>query len=285
MNSWGFGNAAWVFSLKRLRPGTAIKVSNKTSIKASFKASVHGAVHVLARACTISLCMLSLLVLLGHPETATAAAKNTVATVHESAYEPQLVWAWNLNAPLNINMQVSDDFYGGEPKSLENKKKYLYLLNEWWNVTTRKEVLAAAHLLINSKVNDPQSMQHITPLLDSRDQEVSSRLLSIEIQNEVRQHQDTLTRHGLRGWDLARVQTLLGWAYMADLLTFREAREQALEAAAQTRKQFSSYEDMSKSYRMGYLLWTRNMDKYEKRKALLDNLLKDPDSPWVKQAW
>lgn len=217
--------------------------------------------------------------------TAWAAGKNTVATVHESAYEDELVWAWSLNAPLNTNMQVSNDFYGGEPKSLENKKKYLHLLKDWWNVTTRKEVLAAAHLLINSKADDQQTMKHILPLLESNTQEISNKLLSIEIQNEVRQHQEVLMRHGLRGWDLTRVQTLLGWAYMADLLTFREAREQALTAAAQTRKQFSTREEMTKSYRMGYLLWTRDMDKYEKRKALLDKMLKDPDSPWVKQPW
>jgi hypothetical protein len=214
-----------------------------------------------------------------------AAGKNTVATVHESAYENELVWAWSLNAPLNKNMQVSNDFYGGEPKSLEAKKKYLYLLKEWWNVTTRKEVLATAHLLINTKVSDQQSMKHILPLLESSDQEISSKLLSIEIQNEVRQHQDILMRHGLRGWDLTRVQTLLGWAYMADLISFREAREHALQAATQTKKQFSSHEEMSKSYRMGYLLWTRDMDKYEKRKAQLDKMLKDPESPWVKFPW
>lgn len=236
-------------------------------------------------ACAISLCAASTLFLLGHPGTAIAAGKNNVATVNESAYEDQLVWAWALNAPLNQNMQVSNDFYGGEPKSLEAKKKYLYLLTEWWNVTSRKEVLATAHLLINSKVTDQQSMKHILPLLETGNSEISSKLLSLEIQNEVRQHQDILMRHGLRGWDLTRVQTLLGWAYMADLITFREAREHALEAAAQTRKQFSSYEDLSKSYRMGYLLWTRDMDKYEKRKALLDKMLKDPESPWVKSPW
>lgn len=194
--------------------------------------------------------------------------------------DAQLIWAFNLNAPLNLNMGVFTNLYGGEPKNRENVRKYQYLLKEWWNVTNRRELVANANNLTNSKPSDMHGVHNMMPLLEGRRGEISTTILASEIQTEIRDHQDILKVHGLRAWDLARVQTLVAWGYMADYLTIEEAKRMANLASDSARQQFPTAREWAESYLMGYLLWVRNMDKYEARRKVVDQLLQRPDGLW-----
>lgn len=62
-------------------------------------------------------------------------------------------------------------------------------------------------------------------------------------------------RQGMLAWDLVRVLSILGGAYMGGIMEYEEAAKIALEACRTLQNNFSSWDDMVGSYTLGYQYW------------------------------
>ncbi len=88
-------------------------------------------------------------------------------------------------------------------------------------------------------------------------------------------------KQGMLGWDLVRVLSIVGGAYMGGCMEYEEASEIALKACRLLQENFSSWDDMVGSYTLGYQLWrgkrrTDRLKYYKKlRKSWIYNIAWD----------
>lgn len=78
---------------------------------------------------------------------------------------------------------------------------------------------------------------------------------------------------GLLGWDLVRVLSVVGGAYMGGAIKYEEAGRIAIDACRLIQKNFSSWDELVGSYTLGYYLWRKekNNDRlryYKSQKRL-----------------
>lgn len=62
-------------------------------------------------------------------------------------------------------------------------------------------------------------------------------------------------RQGMLAWDLVRILSIVGGAYMGGVMEYGEAAEIALKTCRILQENFSSWDDMVGSYTLGYQLW------------------------------
>lgn len=62
-------------------------------------------------------------------------------------------------------------------------------------------------------------------------------------------------KQGMLAWDLVRVLSILGGAYMGGIMEYEEAAKIALETCKILQDNFSSWDDMVGSYTLGYQYW------------------------------
>ncbi len=75
---------------------------------------------------------------------------------------------------------------------------------------------------------------------------------------------------GVLAWDLLRVLSVVGGAYMVGIMEYDEAARIALEACRKLQENFSSWDDMAENYTLGYQLWRgkRKKDRLNYYKSL-----------------
>ncbi len=62
-------------------------------------------------------------------------------------------------------------------------------------------------------------------------------------------------KQGMLAWDLVRALSIVGGAYMGNIMEYGEAAQIALEVCRQLQENFSSWDDMVGSYTLGYQFW------------------------------
>lgn len=62
-------------------------------------------------------------------------------------------------------------------------------------------------------------------------------------------------KQGMLAWDLVRVLSVVGGAYMGGIMKYSEAAQIALETCRLLQRNFSSWDDMVGSYTLGYQFW------------------------------
>ena len=62
-------------------------------------------------------------------------------------------------------------------------------------------------------------------------------------------------KQGMLGWDLVRVLSIVGGAYMGGTMEYREAAKIALDTCRLMQESFLSWDDMVGSYTLGYQFW------------------------------
>ena len=71
-------------------------------------------------------------------------------------------------------------------------------------------------------------------------------------------------------WDLVRVLSIVGGAYMGGIMEYKEAVEIAFEACKRLQENFTSWDDMVANYTLGYQFWRdkRQKDRWKYYKKL-----------------
>lgn len=80
------------------------------------------------------------------------------------------------------------------------------------------------------------------------------------------------------GWQLGRAPMVLGFAYIAEMITREELLEYSLEAALAIQQTFSTWQELMESYLEGYAAWARRRKHIAHRRRVLRELLGDPQS-------
>lgn len=157
-----------------------------------------------------------------------------------------LLWAWSMNAVLNERNGVSNDIYAGREKSPRLYEESRDVLREWWGVHNREDALKTIDNLSNMRMGQANFEKNWVPLLHKSELEVRS-VLDDELWVFGRMALDNrefLRVHGVRGWDLTRVQAVIGWAWLADWITLPEARELALTAVQRAQQEFNGWSSL-----------------------------------------
>ncbi|MBR1693187.1 MAG: DUF1266 domain-containing protein [Lachnospiraceae bacterium] len=88
---------------------------------------------------------------------------------------------------------------------------------------------------------------------------LSSEKLALKYTDfELRIFEETKKKYpgqGMLGWDLVRVLSIVGGAYMGGIMEYKEAAGIALTACRMLQENFSSWDDMVGSYTLGYQFW------------------------------
>lgn len=71
----------------------------------------------------------------------------------------------------------------------------------------------------------------------------------------------TYPKQGWIAWDLVRLLSVVGGAYMGGIMEYEEAAQMALEACKYLQENFSSWDDMVGNYTLGYQFWRRKKKK------------------------
>lgn len=93
-----------------------------------------------------------------------------------------------------------------------------------------------------------------------------------QFQNELLEEmKQKYPKQGMLAWDLVRVLSIVGGAYMGGIMEYEEAARIALEACKRLQMNFSSWDDMVGNYTLGYQFWrgekkTDRLNYYKKLK-------------------
>ena len=66
---------------------------------------------------------------------------------------------------------------------------------------------------------------------------------------------------GMLAWDLVRVLSIVGGAYMGGIMEYKEAVKIAFEACKRLQENFTSWDDMVANYTLGYQFWRDKRQK------------------------
>ena len=201
--------------------------------------------------------------------------------------DPPLLWAWSMNAVLNERNGVSNDIYAGQAKTHKGSGQFRELLQEWWRCHSREDALKTIDDLSNMRMGQANYEKNWAPLVERSEPEVRS-LLDDELWVFGRMALDNrefLRVHGVKGWDLTRVQAVIGWAWLADWITLPEARELALTAAQRAQQEFNGWSSLGLSYLLGFAAWKPEVQAIRERQSSVQNLVHSPDSVWSRRPW
>ena len=192
-----------------------------------------------------------------------------------------------MNAVLNERNGVSNDIYAGKEKTPQIHEEFREVLRNHWGDHTRADALKTIDDLSNMRMGQANFEKNWVPLLDKPESEVRT-LLGDELWvsgRMVLDHREFLRVHGVKGWDLTRAQGVISFAWLADWITMKEARELALTAAQRAQQEFSGWSGLGLSYLVGFAVWKPEAQAIRERQSIVDNLLQSPDSAWARRPW
>lgn len=99
--------------------------------------------------------------------------------------------------------------------------------------------------------------------------EITSKYTDYEIKL-LKEMKEKYPNQGMIGWDLVRVLSIVGGAYMGGIMEYEEAAQIALQACRLLQENFSSWDDMVSNYTLGYQFWrgARKKDRLKYYKKL-----------------
>jgi hypothetical protein len=95
--------------------------------------------------------------------------------------------------------------------------------------------------------------------------------------------QDGLTQDvpNMLVWDLGRLINIARFAFDAGLIDRPTALSYIRDAALQVKRHYGSWKELSVGYQFGRAVWG-GLGEYEELKEGMEQLLTEPDSPWVR---
>lgn len=210
------------------------------------------------------------------------------------SYE-QLHYGYSVAAILATYNNEELDILGGDPRCKKYCKMHRESLKEWWGITSRQDLFGMVeklkrglhnNIFVDVKdrieyLSDKEYMEE----LDKFPKPSQKRDLQI-----VRKYGKDLGQKGILGWDLSRIITITGGAYLAGFLEYEEANEIIMDVARRVQNTFSSWEEIWQNYLIGYEFWSGDYpeDKesaLSERWKIYDNLINDSTSPCDTLNW
>lgn len=86
-------------------------------------------------------------------------------------------------------------------------------------------------------------------------------------------------------WDLVRATNIARWGYLSGYFTLEEMYKLMEEVAETVKKTFSSWEEYGRSFAFGRGIWHGDESDCETAWEVIQALLNNENSPWVRLAW
>ncbi|WP_352420586.1 DUF1266 domain-containing protein [Proteiniborus sp.] len=207
--------------------------------------------------------------------------------------EDQRKWALAPSTNINLYNYGGYNIIGGNYRFRAHVLSVRSALEGGWNIYSREDYFAALKWLKEEGHNkyyrdieaelsafNPSQLETIM----KKDQEIS-QIVKFYIKNK-----DKLKDKGLIAWDYCRITQITGWSYVAGYISIDEAYDILIDAAKELQKTYSSWEDMSEHYMLGFEFWSgqdKNNEKTEayRRHQLNQKILKDEKSPFTTLPW
>jgi hypothetical protein len=207
--------------------------------------------------------------------------------------EDQKAWALALTGVLSEKNGARHDILGGEESTPKNIRDQKLVLEEWWGIQSRKDLLESLQWIdqgghrtqferLGAAVARMMEEKYNEHLLKAQNNPQFSQQL-----RTVRKHYDRLGRKSILGWDYARFISLCRWGYLVIYLNENEAWNCIRPAARLLGKTFESWKDLGENYLIGREFWSydETMRTGELYRVAYRNLLTHPDSPWNRLPW
>lgn len=207
--------------------------------------------------------------------------------------QEQKLRAWATCAILTERNHDSHELLGGSFPTSDTVLEQQKLLEKWWGITSREELLQALEWI--DQGGHREEFNRMGAALDSLD-DIQIENLKFEMRsdpkvvNKIRvahMNYKVLEKKSLLGWDYSRYIALCGWGYVAGYLDENEAWEKIMPVARMLQRIFDSWEDVGQNYLIGRQFWSLNETAHggtEMQRAY-EKLCTDPASPWRRYPW
>ena len=149
-----------------------------------------------------------------------------------------------------------------ETRASEREVETAKTLFEWgWGEFTYENAINMAEECLNSGYNKKYKEYCCA---DMPSAEISSQYSDLQIKL-LEQMKQQYPKQGMLAWDLVRVLSIVGGAYMGGIMEYEEAVKIAFKACKLLQENFSSWDDMVSNYTLGYQFW-RNERKTDRLK-------------------
>lgn len=163
------------------------------------------------------------------------------------------------------------------------------LLNDWWGITGRYELLTNLEWLLDrghrGGFND-----RVKQVLRLNEQE-QAKFISHQPESTrpqwkvVCKYGKQLGKKSILAWDFSRIVLLARFGYEAQYLTPAETCRLAVPVAVELQKTFDSWEDYGQNIAIGRWYWRGRKEDGESVQNAVNALLTEEDSPWKTYAW
>ena len=203
---------------------------------------------------------------------------------------PAQRWALSLSAPLSLTNSENMDTLSGKPDTFQARHVSQYTL-AGWGVYDRSDLIDQLEGLARRGHSVAfTALATRTPEEQVADDSLALREYDVRALHRaelVREYGETFGDRSLAAWDYSRYVSLCRWGYTGGYFTEEEAWTHILAAARTVQPLFSSWEEFAENYYVGYRFYslTSWLEDSGSRYLYLQQMLHDPDSPWVQLPW
>lgn len=197
----------------------------------------------------------------------------------------QKQWLLGLSAIIMEVNKSSHTTLEVEPISEKATRNCKKILEKWWGINNRDELVAAIKRLENGGHNE--TYKKLNSILKSDpDQDIEFIYYNYKLSRKevyyyifLRDNYDTTVNTNILSWDLGRATSLVRWGYQVDYLTEAEAWNILLYFGRLIQRNYNSWEEYGDSYSYGRVFWSSGFGKakeyYFETKKTLDILFSD----------
>ncbi len=167
------------------------------------------------------------------------------------------------------------------------------LLDEWWGITSRKELLASLRSMeIRGHRAGFQKILNVVKSLppEQINDYMARNCLTSESLRDFRvvlKYKDQVPEAGILAWDLSRLIMLCREGYALGWLTEEEAWTRIMAYARALQANYHSWEELGRNYLIGREYWsaTQTRKSGERMRDAYRRLIEAPGSPWNRLPW
>lgn len=217
----------------------------------------------------------------------------------EQAVEPSdantIRWINGTYAILTVRNQGDIALVGGMEKNAFNGVVVSQVLKRDWGIYDRASAEEKISWLLteghNKSAHDTYNQYHMEQYatLEAFDTAMEAERISDGEWIRRKAAYEAVNRYGenaIAAWDLSRALMLLGDYYVVGYYTYDEVMTASLEIAKKIQGMYTSWDDFTQSYLMGFAYWKRSnpwdpQSEYQQRVNIYVALKELPDGPYA----
>lgn len=221
------------------------------------------------------------------PGTKGNTAEETPSPNHENAESNLGHWGRALASVQMYMNEGSVYYFGGYEANDYNMQSAQTVLEQSWNIKTRKALLKQVKKMLNgqqrkeylavAKEVNSYTAKEFNNILEQLP-ETSALYYSL-----VQYNWEKWQKKGMLAWDLCRMALLVQWGYLAGYISLDEAQALIEPAAKKLQKKFTSWEDVQMNFLDGFAWWAQidlseEDNDYEKRKSVYEEIVANQET-------